>query len=382
MTTPAGYDELHDASGALRPIYAALSQAQHGALAAPLAERPLGDDTRVAPIPLVLDDGEYRAVIEAGIRQRACALQALFADIVGGGRGVLGGGVLDEILASEGTSATRLRQLWQGRERDAVCFVYGPDLLREPSGRWVVIEDNVGCVGGCADASLVHDAYCDAVGLPRSPRQDLAVAVCRWLERLDVRPADAVAVVSDCGRDPRFGEDARRAAILAELGLQLETHPSPMAVVNVGAHARMTCERLADWVEQRVPMLNAPGTGVLGNKALLPSVNQLIRHYCGEEPLLRSPETHVVRTDTPVDGCVVKGAAGCGGGLPRTDELRVAQRSVEPSCMRDATVELRPFAYVLGYGDVVVAEHPVAKYATGTSHHISNGAAYAAVIRR
>ena len=76
-----------------------------------------------------------------------------FADVfLGEGRYLHSGtelteSLLDDILASIGTSLTQLRQWWIGHDPETVRFVYAPDLVREPSGRWVVIEDNIGCVG-------------------------------------------------------------------------------------------------------------------------------------------------------------------------------------------------------------------------------------------
>jgi hypothetical protein len=56
---------------------------------------------------------------------------------------------------------------------------YAPDLVREPGGRWVVIEGNVGCVGGYADSSFVLETYKQATGLTGQPSfgPDLSHAV-------------------------------------------------------------------------------------------------------------------------------------------------------------------------------------------------------------
>src|SRR5262245_58548333 len=88
IAAPA-YEEAFTPSGQLRPAYAALCDLWGWdplqpslAVAEQLRDRPLGDDTRILPLPWAIDDAEYEVVIRPGVAQRARALQMFFADVV------------------------------------------------------------------------------------------------------------------------------------------------------------------------------------------------------------------------------------------------------------------------------------------------------------
>jgi uncharacterized circularly permuted ATP-grasp superfamily protein len=438
------YDEAFDADGSVRAPYAALRQRAGWdplrpgpKVAEQLLDRPLGDDTRILPVPLVIDDEEYRVTVQAGLTQRVRSLQHLFADLIIGSQQILTTGIglthdlLDEILAVEGTSLVELRDLWQGRGEDAIRFVYGPDLIRDPSGRWVVIEDNVGCVGGSADGHFVLERYRAASGLDACPAcenpPDLARAIVRW-RRHGHTSDDAVAVLGceASGDGPwavQLKENSRRHRILDALGI---------AVVDRSQLDRLNCRDRVTVVNFDVDtstgwtrtfhrsdreLLNTPGTGILGNKALLCFIDDVIRWSTGHEPILPTPPTRLItdgQLPADVDNWVVKTSAGCQGTevfvlgwQPRQrletvqERLRkewsgaaaVVQRYVEPSRLSPAgsgswngyRVEIRPVAYVLGWQDVYVSEQPVGKavstYDARRLNNISQGACYVPVLR-
>lgn len=439
--TSSSYDEVFDAGGALRPGYAELRRRLGFDVLRPalatvqrLRDRPLGDDARILPIPWALDGMEYSSVIAAGTSQRARALQTFFADLVLGPQAFLSDDTsltadrLDVILESEGTSLGRLRSLWEGHTREDVRFVYGPDLVRGPDGRWLVIEDNVGCIGGSADSHFVWNAYLDAAGVPATlfPRSepDLAVAIRMWMRGIGCTVGDdAFTAVLGCdagGDDLRsvlILENARRQLVLDALGIevagscQLGDDRRVQAIVNFHALSAM----IDDAFHQRIALFNAPGTSVLGNKALLPYVDEMIRFYCREEPIIESPPTHLLdngQFPAQPDHWVVKSTAGCQGTEvfelrrqppPRLDEIRslvreswpkvtfVAQSHVEPSHLSTGgpgawdtlLVELRPVTYVVGWSEAFVSREPLGKAVSSfdvrRQHNVSQGACYVPV---
>lgn len=439
--TRPSYDEVFDAAGALRGGYAELGRRLGFDVLRParatverLRDRPLGDDARILPIPWVLDGAEYASIITAGTSRRARALQMFFADVVLGPQRFLQGRTslipsrLDAILESEGTSLARLRSLWEGHTRDEVRFVYGPDLLRRHDGRWLIIEDNVGCIGGSADSHFVWKAYLDASGVPTSafPRSepDLAVAIRMWLEGLGRTAADdAVGAVLGCeagGDDLRsvlILENARRQPVLDMLGIdaagscRLRDDRQLRAVVNFHAVSAPIDEAF----HRRIALFNAPGTGVLGNKALLPHVDEMIRFYCGENPMIETPPTYLLEDGQfpdQTDDWIVKSAAGCQGTEvfalrdqppARLDEIRalvhdswpkvafVAQQHVEPSHLATSgpdawdtqLLELRPVTYVVGWSRAFVSHEPLGKAVSSfdvrQQHNVSQGARYVPV---
>lgn len=422
------YNEVADEAGCRRARYSSLAQQlgwdplQPPETALSLfARRNFGDGTRLLPIPLVLDRAEHRETIQAGVTQRARALQQFFADVILGEGQFLAAGfgltesLLDDILVSEGTSLRELRHWWSGQARDRISFVYGPDLVRGPVGRWLVLEDNVGCVSGCADSFLVLDAYLRAFGpRPEVPlRPDLIVAMEVWLGRQQLQVTDrgVVALLTDgdaarWSEGVRQQEDLRRERLVRKVGVKVLSNSEleriadrsegqlegVRAIINIGVPSLRTWPMLlsAFFRHPQIPMLNAPGTSVLGNKALLPFVGSMVQFYCAEDPLLDAPPTIVLhdgRLPADPELWVVKAAAGCDGAgvfhlrSQTTDQLRVianmiagswplraaiAQRRVEASRLSlvdggNYVVELRAVGYVVGWQAIFSGQQCLAR---------------------
>jgi carboxylate-amine ligase len=421
------FNEATDESGHRREAYRALAQ-QLGSdpLRPPedvlkrLSYDDFGDGTRLLPIPLALDRIEL-LTLQRGIAQRAKALQHFFADVILDEGRILSDGVgldeafLDDIMVSEGTSLQELREWWRGQDRDRISFVYGPDLIRAPSGQWAVLEDNVGCVSGCADSFLALDIYLRAMRCrslaPQNP--DLTAALEAWLDRQNVKVTDCgvLALLTD-GEAARWSggrrqqEDVRREQLAREFGVtvvdssELEEiacrSDTPFqevrALINIGVPSVRLWPMLltAFFRNPLVPMLNAPGTSVLGSKALLPVVGSMVQFYFGEAPILLTPPSVVLNDERiPADSenWVVKAAAGCAGTgvyhlrTQTRDQRRaltqmiagswpvrgaIAQRHVEASRLSlsggdEHLVELRAVGYVVGWQAVFSGDQCLAR---------------------
>jgi hypothetical protein len=315
----AWFDETVDQRGRLRPPYTALQRRAGWNPLRPPATilqrwrgRPFGDDTPIIPVPVVLDDTEYRTILRPGLAQRARALQRLFADLILGRRRILDAGLgltadlVEEIFTAEGWSTADLRARWRSRDRAAIRFVHGPDLVRGPTGRWTVLEDNTGCVGGSADSFVVAELYRTATGLSGCascrPDADLAVAVRGWLDRLHRDESGQTVAVLGCDSGGpgslRLDENDRRRQILDTLGIPVVDRGQLDGLLARAAGASTAVVNFSvdgSWTEvfarPGVAMLNAPGTGALGNKALLPHLDDVIRFYLRQEPILATPAT-------------------------------------------------------------------------------------------
>ena len=387
------------------------------------------------PVPLVLADQEYAALAQA-VRQRALALQRLFLDLVRGDTAVLRNigvpeGVVGEILCSAGDVPDAWTRAWRGKDLEAVRFTYAPDLVRAPDGQWLVLEDNVGCVGGVVDADLVVERVCRCLGVslhpsvPHGPSFERAVAA--FLTRTGVAPTatTAAALLTPASADHE-SEEHRKAAAVLGLGLRVlppsseeaERVPPLAALVNfephVGAGTPGLLERL---FERGCALMTAPGAGVLGHKAWLPFADAIVSSYSGEAPLLRTATTELFR-GLPADASdwVLKRGDGCQGqavvfldhlGAAARHELErrarswgpasgaVLQRRVRASVLpirrggdgpSDAwQVELRPVVYVVGAATALVAECPSARVFVNVDGrgvgNMSRGAHYLAVMR-
>lgn len=434
------FDEVFDQNDELRPTYASLRRrAGHDPLwpTSEVAERlrnsPMGDDARILPVPLVVDDAVFRRTIETGVRQRAHLLQQLFGDVVLGAARVLDAGLgmdeklLGEILELEGTTLPQLRELWKGRDFEDIRFVYAPDLLHDPNGRWIVLEDNVGCVAGPGDATAVADLYRAATGLTACPDcdhpSDLATAVQQWLGRVGEESRAEVAALLGCEAGGpwalRVDENARRKQVVDELGIPVisrcELDEGPAREIDV----LVNFDPFVSWTGNlsRTAFLNAPGTGFLGNKALLPFTDEMTRFYLQEEPILPIPETRLLtdgRLPDNTDEWVVKSSNGSAGYdvfiLGRQPAFRlellaerlraewtgaaaIAQRYVEHSRIGSGgphswdwyRPEIRLVCYVTGWQAGYVGRHPLGKaisvYDSRRLNNTSQGACYLPVVR-
>jgi hypothetical protein len=391
-------------------------------------------NTGLYAIPLILDAAYFREVLVPGLLQRAFALQELFADLaLGAGKivadGLLSEEELDHILCSEGIDLRTLRRQWRGQAHEQIRFVYGPDLIRDPRDRWVVLEDNVGCVGGIAAGPVVRDMYLQASGFPLHPDcdhgADLERVLVAFLHRVGLAP----------GHDHLYGipgvpspttpatvdfETSWKAATLQSLGVSVtqpdtllrtmnEGRVGPAALINLSTTLSSAYHQLADTVftDRTVPVLGAPSVGLIASKSFHALGDALITLYLHEPSLLDTPQTQLLRevpATLPKDG-VLKRANGCGGTevffLDAVQDRRalldalktwgpcgaVMQECVSQSVLTPgnrtiagaACVEVRPIVYVIGWRTAMVAEIVSARampYDSSRHGNISRGAQF------
>jgi carboxylate-amine ligase len=272
--------------------------------------------------PRVLGAHEW-AGLEAGLTQRAWALESFLRDVYGEQR-ILREGVLpeDAVHRSPGwrKEATRLPA---GGVRAPVM---GFDLVRNEYGGWRVLEDNLRAPSGAAYAIAIR-ALMDAV-LPELPRPTglahpaTAYELLRSTLLASAEPGTrAVLLSSGPGSGAWF--EHRRLADGAGLGLVLPddldvadgrvVHRAGGEVIGVvylriddeltdlvDSSGRSLGQELLDVaVAGRVVLANAPGNGVADDKSTYPLVPELITYYLGERPELESVPTY--RAADPIE---------------------------------------------------------------------------------
>jgi Circularly permuted ATP-grasp type 2 len=412
------YDELHDETGAMRAPYATILarsgiDVTNPAVPALRSPESVGDRS-IYPVPLVLNEDEYRSTIVPGVLQRAFLLQALFEDIAIGSAKLLNSGLLSEdelegILLSEGIDLKRLRHLWQGQSPDQIRFVYGPDLVRNPEGKWVVLEDNVGCVGGVAQGAVTRDAYLQSRGLS-SPltfpsHSDLERAVQAFFDRTGVKPHTNglfgfAGWSSPNGLEVNDFETRVKADCLRSFGITV-TQPdellawmrkgaaNPSAIVNFSATMTSAYQDLAivAFTGSSLPVMGSPCVGLIASKSFLPCDERLATEYLGEKLILRSAPSRLIREmpdQLPRKG-MLKRSNGCQGTeVFFLDEIcgkdarvnlltaarewghcaAILQEPVERSVLgatgiatfSSTAVEIRPIVYVYGWKAALVGE--------------------------
>jgi uncharacterized circularly permuted ATP-grasp superfamily protein len=110
-------------------------------------------DNAQHPIPRILTESEMQR-LRKGVEQRGTALQRFLADHYSGKktyRHIIPEEVVEKIIRR--TSEQFYEKKMKGA---AISFPYGPDLMRAPSGEFMVVEDNLGFVGGPGDIVLAR----------------------------------------------------------------------------------------------------------------------------------------------------------------------------------------------------------------------------------
>jgi len=330
----AALDEAFDESGRPRPLYADLLGHLDPEGLADLRERTgarleasgvtfgAGDRVRpfpVDPFPRLIGRDEWSRV-SAGLAQRARALTALLADACS-----------DRRIVSEGVLPARVIETAayhepgvQGIEQPAAGFVAGLDLVRGSDGLLRVLEDNCRTPSGLGYALATRRAVDAELGFaPPAGRMD-AAGGCRLI-------ADALrAAAPEGGDEPHVvllsdgpGNSAwyEHRLLAHEIGIDLVT-PSQIERRDGRLHApvgdsqtrpidviyRRTDEDrlhgddgeptwLADLLlgpvrEGTLAVVNPLGSGLADDKLVHAYVEEMVRFYLGEEPLLSSVRTY------------------------------------------------------------------------------------------
>jgi len=360
----AGYDEDRDTDGGVRPGYVeaieALESADLDALRRDVGRRlerrgvSFGDNAFVVdPVPRMIPAAEWDP-LAAGLAQRARALNCFLRDAYGERRivqeGVVAASLIDQADGYEPELSGRLPpQRWP-------AAVIGFDVVRDPDGEFLVLEDNLRTPSGISYALAARAALARALppGFPRPRPIDPAAYVLLGAALRAAAPAVRVAdgdelcvvLMTDGPDNVAYYEHEQIAehagATLATLDDLVEdgdrlcltlpggAAPRPVDVVyrrtNDDAlrdgHGEPTAvgrALLAPWLDGRIGLVNAFGTGLGDDKLVHSIVEDCVRFYLGEEPLVRSVPTHALDvSDGPpsleeLRKLVVKQRSGYGG---------------------------------------------------------------------
>ncbi|MCV2488741.1 circularly permuted type 2 ATP-grasp protein [Geodermatophilus sp. YIM 151500] len=399
MTVGPGLDEALDPGGRDRPSAAAALAAVRAygpaALAAAVQESvarrgvvhesgPSEHPFHIDPVPRVVPAAEWDG-LAAGIAQRVRALEAFVADAHGPREAVRAGVVPAEVLDTNRYALGRYGvslpppRFWIG--------MAGPDVVRGADGRLVVLEDNVRTPTLLGYALAARELVAPLLGVEPGPRplRPAAEEALRRMLRAAAGSADAgVAVLDDGGRDAVRWEVARLAELVGapavrpgELTRRGDALVRPDGRVVDLLWRRTSEERLHDDAGRlnqlgelllaplragRVTVVNAFGTGVADDKRTYPYVEDLVRFFCGEEPLLPSVPSYDLGDPRQraealprLPELVLKPRSGSGGhGVligPRADDGQLARAR--------AAVEAQPGEWI-AQEPVALSTHPTA----------------------
>ena len=366
----------------------------------------------VDPVPRLIECEEWDA-LAVGLAQRARALDRFVADVYGGRRIVAAGVVPFSAIESAEFFEPRMASLPPVSGR--WITVTGLDLVRDgEEGPFEVLEDNVRTPSGIAYAMAAREALSGHLSVPVGMSVRSLEPAYEWLgEALraaappEAGASPSVVVLTDGPSNSAYYE---HGAIASRLGLPLvriddltvrskrlfartENGLMPVDVVyrrtdedrlfdSAGASTALAEILLGPLEAQTLGCANAFGTGVADDKLVHSYVEDMVRFYLDEEPLLRSVPTHdlskpgvLAMALERIGELVVKPRGGHGGiGVvvgPRADaqtltaisrelaaapEQFIVQETVQLSrqptvcgeVLEPRHVDLRPFTFAIG----------------------------------
>jgi uncharacterized circularly permuted ATP-grasp superfamily protein len=384
------FDEALGPDGIPRPHYAGLMEALRDSDLRTLAVR-VRDDLRsrgvsfggargsqlfaVDPVPRLLERGEWD-LLERGVIQRAAALNAFIADVYDERR-IIGEGI---VPARAIESADHFEPWMLGVQvPEGHAPVAGLDLVRGGDGVIEVLEDNLRTPSGLTYAAAARLAVDGALPLaPPAGRLEVERGFDLLAESLRRAAPDgggdpSIALLTDGPANSAWYE---HRALGQRLGIPLVTRRD-LHLRNGRLHAtlrgsrtreiqvlyrRTDEDRLRDeagratWLADalldpvrhgRIAVVNAFGAGVADDKAIHAHVEDMVRFYLGEEPLLPSvrgfdlcdPTARQEALDR-LDELVVKPRTGHGGtGVVVCAHAPAAVRSRMARLLRDSPDE-------------------------------------------
>jgi carboxylate-amine ligase len=289
-----------------------------------LLERPFPLD----PVPRVLTADEWDE-LKVALAQRVKALSAFVADAYGPRRIVQAGVMPARVIDTAEHYEPQMRDVeppgghWVG--------IAGLDLVRDASGEFLVLEDNVMTPSGIGYAVACRDAVAGALdGAVRPRPYDEVPALLAGAV-----PGEYVIVLTEGPENGAFWEHAWAAEAMGapvvepdELRLDGDRLLHGDRVVD-GIYRRTDADMLHTSVGRllapairagTVSVVNAFGTGVADDKLTHAYVEDMIRFYLGEEPRVRSVPTldlarrdHLEQALDSFGDLVIKPRSGQGG---------------------------------------------------------------------
>ncbi len=302
-------------------------------------------------LPRIIPSSEW-APIESGLKQRVRALNCFLQDVYGK-QTLLRDGVVPAELIHRGRD---YRPEIVGIEPPLGIYIHisGIDLVRDASGRYLVLEDNLRTPSGVS--YMIENRIVERRTLP----EFFARYRVRRVEHYPALLSEALRALSPRGKQaatvvlltPGIYNAAyfEHTFLAREMGIELAEGRDLVCIDDVlylkttfGLERVDVLYRRIDddyldplcfrpdstlgvagivnaWRAGNVAIVNAPGTGIADDKAIYPYVPDIIRYYLGEEPILDNVPTY--RMTIPeerawvldhLDRVVVKAVSESGG---------------------------------------------------------------------
>jgi len=366
------YDEMYDASGKIRPHYEHVYAKLHGMSTERIGRRqtaiqermmeegvtytlyePNGAEGRERTIPFdliprIIPAGEWKR-LEAGLLQRTRALNRFLHDVYHEQEIMKDGIVPRKLIVSNRYFRPEMLRMDVPGGAYATCA--GIDLIRDESGEYYVLEDNLRSPSGysylftCRSMMkrLFHDAYFDASVAEVEDSLNRFLSVLKSMAPPD-RVEPAIALLTPGSYNSAYFE---HAFLAQRMGIELvegrdlvcKDHKIYMRSVAGWKRIDVVYRRIDDdfldplafrpdsmlgvaglmnaYRAGNVAIANAPGTGVADDKAIYSYVPDMIKYYLNETPLLPNVPTYLLSRPEEMEYA-----------LARLDEMVVKETSL------------------------------------------------------
>lgn len=275
-------------------------------------------------IPRVLSAAEW-ARIESGVKQRVTTLNLFLSDVYHGQK-ILNDGIIPRELVL-GNPNYRPEMAGFDPPGGVYAHICGVDIVRDQSGKFVVLEDNARTPSGVSyvveTRRLMRRAFADLVGdTDLRPVEDYGMRLRQALS--EIAPADGgrqqIVLLSPGVFNSAYFEHiflAREMGVPLVEGRDLVVNDDRVYMRTITGLTRVHAiyRRINDdfldpeafrpdshlgvpglmraYRKGNVALANAIGTGVADDKAVYAYMPRLIKYYLGEEPILENIETHI-----------------------------------------------------------------------------------------
>jgi uncharacterized circularly permuted ATP-grasp superfamily protein len=356
------------------------------------------------PVPRLIDATEWQRVVR-GVKQRADALERFLEDVYGEREIVAAAGVPERVISGSEHFEPAMRG---ARPPGLWISVIGFDVVRGADRRLRVLEDQIRMPSGIAYAAAAREIVSDVLPVEAPPRDEIAAGFswlggalratapppagdepfvvllsegpgsAGWYEHVQIsqRAGLELVTLADLEREGddvvrRDGDSRRRVDVVYQRTREDRFTDAEGRPTAIGELLLEPCRAA------RVACVNAPGSGIGDDKLVHAYVEEMIRFYLREDPVLDSVESFDLATEAgrsaalaEPEGMVFKPRGEMGGEgvvvwadvgeaeraatlaeIERAPERMIAQRRVELSThptvcdgrLAPRRVDLRPY---------------------------------------
>ncbi|WP_421879958.1 circularly permuted type 2 ATP-grasp protein [Marinoscillum sp.] len=273
-------------------------------------------------IPRIISGSEWQ-IIEKGLIQRITALNKFIDDLYHD-RAILKAGIIPEELV---LSSSDYLQPCIGLKppKDIWCHITGSDIVRDKSGKFYVLEDNLRCPSGVSylleNREIIKQAFPQLFSdLGVRPVSNYSGMLLNMLQHLSDKPNPTVVVLTPGIYNSAYFEHSYLAQ---QMGVELVTGQD-LIIKDKRVYMQTTKGlRQVDVIYRRiddtfldpltfnpgsmlgvpgifeaykagnVALANAPGTGVADDKAIYTYVPRIIEFYLKEDPIIENVPTYL-----------------------------------------------------------------------------------------